>query len=166
MQRVMNGSGWDADGVREGLFDCVVEYLGDPHAVLVLDETGFVKKGDRSAGVQRQYTGTVGKHENCQVGVFLAYAAPGGVALVDRDLYLPKSWTHDRARCRAAGVPEEGGFQTKPQLGQAMLERALAAGVPFGWVTGDTVYGGDRRLRVWLGEHAVRPGMGGHVTQT
>ncbi len=130
----------------------MVEQLGDPDAVLVLDETGFVKKGDRSAGVQRQYTGTAGKHENCQVGVFLAYAAPGGVALVDRDLYLPKSWTQDRARCRAAGIPDDVGFQTKPQLGQAMLERALAAGVPFGWVTGDTVYGGDRRLRVWLEE--------------
>jgi SRSO17 transposase len=84
-----------------------VEQLGDPDAVLVLDETGFVKKGDRSAGVQRQYTGTVGKQENCQVAVLLAYAAPGGVALVDRDLYLPKSWTQDRARCRAAGIPDE-----------------------------------------------------------
>jgi SRSO17 transposase len=89
MQRLLNGSGWDADGVRDDLCDYVVEQLGDPHAVLVLDETGFVKKGDRSAGVQRQYTGTVGKHENCQVGVFLAYAAPGGVALVDRDLSCP-----------------------------------------------------------------------------
>ena len=132
MQRLLNGAGWDADGVRDDLGDYVVEHLGDPHAVLVLDETGFVKKGDRSAGVQRQYTGTVGKHENCQVGVFLAYAAPGGVALVDRDLYLPKSWTDDRARCRAAGVPEEVGFQTKPQLGQAMLERTLTAGCRLG----------------------------------
>ena len=90
------------------------------------------RKGDRSAGVQRQDTGTVGKQENCQVAVFLAYAAPGGVALVDRDLYLPKSWTDDRARCRVAGVPDEVTFKTKPQLGRAMLERALAAGVPFG----------------------------------
>jgi len=156
MQRLLNGSGWDADGVRDDLREYVMEHLGDPHAVLVLDETGVVKKGDRSAGVQRQDTGTVGKRENCQVGVFLAYAAPGGVALVDRDLYLPKSWTDDRVRCRVAGVPDEVGFQTKPQLGQAMLERALAARVPFGWVTGDTVYGGDRRLRVWLEEHAIR----------
>jgi hypothetical protein len=123
------------------------------------------RKGDRSAGVQRQDTGTVGKQENCQVGVFLAYAAPGGVALVDRDLYLPTSWTDDRMRCRAAGVPDEVGFQTKPQLGQAMLERALAVGVPFGWVTGDTVYGGDRRLRRWLEEHAIRHVMAVKCTE-
>jgi SRSO17 transposase len=165
MQRLLNGSGWDADGVRDDLCDYVVEQLGDPDAVLVLDETGFVKKGDRSAGVQRQYTGTVGKQENCQVAVLLAYAAPGGVALVDRDLYLPKSWTDDRGRCRAAGIPDEVGFQTKPQLGQAMLARALAAGVPFGWVTGDTVYGGDRRLRVWLEEHAIRHVMAVKCTE-
>jgi SRSO17 transposase len=165
MQRLLNGSGWDADGVRDDLGDYVVEQLGDPDAVLVLDETGFVKKGDRSAGVQRQYTGTAGKHENCQVAVFLAYAAPGGVALVDRDLYLPRSWTDDRARCRAAGVPDEVTFKTKPQLGQAMVERALAAQVPFGWVTGDTVYGGDRRLRVWLEEHAIRHVMAVKCTE-
>jgi SRSO17 transposase len=123
------------------------------------------RKGDRSAGVQRQDTGTVGKHENCQVAVFLAYAAPGGVALVDRDLYLPKSWTDDRGRCQVAGVPDEVAFKTKPQLGRAMLERALAAGVPFGWVTGDTVYGGDRRLRVWLEEHAIRHVMAVKCTE-
>src|SRR3954451_21374457 len=139
MQRLLDGAEWDADGVRDDLRDYVTKHLGDSDAVLVLDETGFVKKGDRSAGVQRQYTGTVGKQENCQVGVFLAYAAPAGVALVDRDLYLPTSWTQDRARCRAAGIGDQVGFATKPQLGQAMLERALAAGVPFGWVTGDTV---------------------------
>jgi SRSO17 transposase len=165
MQRLLNGSGWDADAVRDDLRDYVVEQLGASDAVLVLDETGFVKKGDRSAGVQRQYTGTAGKHENCQVAVFLAYAAPGGVALVDRDLYLPKSWTDDRVRCRAAGVPDEVGFKTKPQLGQAMLERALAAGVPFRWVTGDTVYGGDRRLRIWLEEHAIRHVMAVKCTE-
>ena len=155
MQRLLNGAGWEADGVRDDLRGYVVEHLGDPGAVLVLDETGFVKKGDRSAGVQRQYTGTAGKHENCQVGVFLAYAAPGGVALIDRNLYLPKSWTDDRTRCRTAGIPDQVGFATKPQLGQAMLERAVAAGVPFSWVTGDTVYGGDRRLRMWLEQHAI-----------
>src|ERR687897_978868 len=165
MQRLLSGSGWDADGVRDDLCDYVVGHLGDPEAVLVLDDTGFVKKGDRSAGVQRQYTGTAGKQENCQVAVLLAYAAPGGVALVDRDLYLPKSWTDDRTRCRATGIPDEVGFQTKPQLGQVMLERALAAGVPFGWVTGDTVYGGDRRLRVWLEEHAIRHVMAVKCTQ-
>src|SRR4029453_17521065 len=165
MQRLLNGSGWDADGVRDDLCDYVVEQLGDPDAVLVLDETGFVKKGDRSAGVQRQYTGTVGKQENCQVAVLLAYAAPGGVALVDRDLYLPKSWTDDRRPSRGAGVPDEVGFQTKPQLGQAMLERALAAEVPFGWVTGDTVYGGDRGLGWWRGEHAIRHVMAVKCTE-
>jgi hypothetical protein len=165
MQRLLNGSGWDADGVRDDLREYVVEQLGNSGAVLVLDETGFVKRGDRSAGVQRQYTGTAGKHENCQVAVFLAYAAPGGVALVDRNLYLPKSWTDDRVRCRTAGIPEEVTFKTKPQLGQAMLERALAAGVPFGWVTGDTVYGGDRRLRVWLESHAIRHVMAVKCTE-
>jgi SRSO17 transposase len=165
MQRLLNGSGWDADGVRDDLRDYVDEQLGDPHAVLVLDETGVVKKGDRSAGVQRQYTGTVGKQENCQVGVFLAYTAPGRVALVDRDLYLPTSWTQDPVRRRAAGVPEEVGFQTKPQLGQAMLERAIAVGVPIGWVTGDTVYGGDRRLRRWLEEQAIRHVMAVKYTE-
>jgi SRSO17 transposase len=100
--------------------------------VLVLDETGFVKKGDRSAGVQRQCTGTVGKQENCQVGVFLAYATAAGVAMVDRDLYLPTSWTQDRARCRTAGIADEVAFTTKPQLGQAMLERAVAAACRLG----------------------------------
>jgi SRSO17 transposase len=103
MQRLLNGAGWDADGVRDDLREYVVEHLGDPGAVLVLDETGFVKKGTRSAGVQRQYTGTAGKQENCQVAVFLASATPAGVALLDRDLYLPTSWTNDPARCRANG---------------------------------------------------------------
>jgi SRSO17 transposase len=134
----------------------VVEHLGDPDAVLVLDETGFVKKGTRSAGVARQYTGTAGRIENAQVGVFLAYASPAGVALIDRDLYLPKVWLQDRDRCRTAGIGDEVAFATKPQLGQVMLERTVAADVPFGWVTGDTVYGGDRSLRVWLEQHAIR----------
>ena len=156
MQRLLNGSGWDADGVRDDVRSYVVQQLGDPDAVLVLDETGFIKKGTRSAGVARQYTGTAGRIENAQVGVFLAYASPAGVALIDRDLYLPKAWTDDRERCRAAGIGDEVGFQTKPQLAQAMLQRALDAGVPFGWVTGDTVYGGDRSLRVWLEQHAIR----------
>jgi SRSO17 transposase len=155
MQRLLNGAGWDADGVRDDLREYVVEHLGDPAAVLVLDETGFVKKGTHSAGVARQYTGTAGRIENAQVGVFLAYAALAGVALIDRDLYLPKVWTDDRERCRAAGIDDQVAFQTKPQLAQAMLQRAVAARVPFGWVTGDTVYGGDRRLRVWLEQHAI-----------
>jgi SRSO17 transposase len=155
MQRLLNGAGWDADGVRDDLREYVVEHLGDPAAVLVLDETGFVKKGTHSAGVARQYTGTAGRIENAQVGVFLAYAALAGVALIDRDLYLPKVWTDDRERCRAAGIDDQVAFQTKPQLAQAMLQRAVETGVPFGWVTGDSVYGGDRRLRLWLEQHAI-----------
>jgi SRSO17 transposase len=150
MQRLLNHARWDADAVREDLRAYVIEHLGDPGGVLVVDETGFVKEGTRSAGVQRQYTGTVGKKENCQVGVFLAYASARGAALVDRELYLPDSWTADRARCRAAAIPDTVGFQTKPQLALAMLERALDAGVPVAWVTGDEAYGGDARLRLWL----------------
>ena len=128
-----------------------------PGAVLVVYDPGHgvPQEGRSLSRGARQYTGTAGKHENCQVGVFLAYAAPGGVALIDRNLYLPKSWTDDRTRCRTAGIPDQVGFATKPQLGQAMLERAVAAGVPFSWVTGDTVYGGDRRLRMWLEQHAI-----------
>jgi SRSO17 transposase len=155
MQRLLNGAGWDADGVRDDLREYVVEHLGDPAAVLVLDETGFVKKGTHSAGVARQYTGTAGRIENAQVGMFLAYAALAGVALIDRDLYLPKAWTDDRERCRAAGIGDQVAFQTKPQLAQAMLQRAVETRVPFGWVTGDSVYGGDRRLRVWLEQQAI-----------
>jgi SRSO17 transposase len=155
MQRLLNQAGWDADAVRDELRSYVVEHLGDPRAVLVVDETGFCKKGTKSVGVARQYTGTAGRIENSQVGVFLAYASPAGHALVDRELYLPRCWTDDLARCAEAGVPDQVGFHTKPQLAQAMLERALTAGVPAGWVTGDTIYGGDRRLRIWLEERAV-----------
>src|SRR4051794_14649799 len=116
MQRLLNGSGWDADGVRDDLRAYVVEHLGDPDVVLVLDETGFVKKGTHSAGVARQYTGTAGRIENAQVGVFLAYASRARVALIDRELYLPKAWTDDRARCQTAGIGDQVAFQTKPQL--------------------------------------------------
>ena len=130
-------------------------HLGDPGAVLVLDETGFVKKGGKSAGVQRQYTGTAGRIENCQIGVFLAYASRYGRALIDRALYLPESWAADRARRAEAGIPEAVGFATKPKLGLAMLERAHAAGLPCAWVTGDSVYGADYALRRWLQEHGL-----------
>ena len=113
----------------------MVKNLGDPSAVLAVDETGFLKKGTKSAGVARQYTGTAGRIENAQVGVFLAYAAPDGArALIDRELYLPEKWTEDRDRCRAAGIADEVAFATKPKLAQAMLERAVTAGVPFAWV--------------------------------
>src|SRR5918911_1951171 len=150
MQRLLNHARWDAEQVRDDLRGYVVEHLGDPGGVLVVDETGFVKKGTRSAGVQRQDTGTVGKKENCQVGVFLAYASDRGAALIDRALYLPEGWSGDPARRRAASIPEPVEFQTKPQLARSMLERALDAGVPTGWVTADEAYGQDKRLRVWL----------------
>ncbi|HEX5632931.1 MAG TPA: IS701 family transposase, partial [Gemmatimonadales bacterium] len=133
----------------------VVAHLGDPDAVLVVDETGFLKKGTKSVGVQRQYSGTAGRIENCQIGVFLAYASPRGHAFLDRELYLPREWAEDTARRREASVPDDIAFQTKPQLARHMLARALDAGVPFGWVTGDEVYGGDRRLRLWLEERGV-----------
>jgi SRSO17 transposase len=142
---------WDADLVREDLRSYVVEHLGDPAAVLVLDETGFLKKGSKSVGVQRQYSGTAGRIENCQIGVFLGYASRHGHALIDRALYLPESWAKDRARRREAGVPEAVAFATKPKLGRQMLERALDAGVPCAFVTGDSVYGADSSLRRIIG---------------
>ena len=152
MQRLLNHARWDPDQVRDDLRDYVTEQLGDPGGVLVVDETGFLKKGTKSAGVQRQYSGTAGRIENCQVGVFLAYAGPRGHALVDRELYLPRSWTDDRPRCRGAGIPGQVEFRTKPQLAKGMLERALDAGMPATWMTADEVYGGDGRLRRWLEE--------------
>jgi SRSO17 transposase len=155
VQHLLGRAVWDADAVRDELRAYVAEQLGDPDAVLVVDETGFLKKGAKSVGVQRQYSGTAGRIENCQVGVFLAYAAPAGRAFLDRELYLPKDWAADAARREEAGVPTTVEFRTKPQLARAMLERALAAGVPAAWVTGDAVYGGDRRLRLWLEERDV-----------
>jgi SRSO17 transposase len=150
MQRLMSTADWDSELVRDDLRTYVVEHLGDGGAVLVVDETGFLKKGMSSVGVQRQYSGTAGKVDNCQLGVFLAYASPKGRAMIDRELYLPESWTDDPARCRTARVPEEVGFRTKPQLAQRMLARALDAGVPAAWVTADEVYGGSPTLRQWL----------------
>jgi SRSO17 transposase len=150
MQRVLSGSQWDADAVRDDLRAYVVEHLGDPEAVLVIDESGFLKKGTKSVGVKRQYSGTAGRIENCQVGVFLAYASPHGRAFLDRELYLPEDWAADAPRREEAGVPSHVTFQTKPELAQGMLARARAAGVPAAWVTGDEVYGGARRLRLWL----------------
>jgi SRSO17 transposase len=131
MQRLLRRADWDVDGVRDDVRSYVVERLGGPDAVLVVDDSGFLKKGTRSAGVQRQYSGTAGRVENCQVGVFLAYASAAGHALIDRELYMPASWTDDRDRCRAAGIPDEVDFATKPVLAQQMLARAFAAGVPF-----------------------------------
>jgi SRSO17 transposase len=151
MQRMLAGAKWDADAVRDDLRAYVVEQLGDPAAVLVVDETGFLKKGTKSVGVQRQYSGAAGRVDNCQIGVFLAYAAPRGRTLLDRELYLPRPWVDDAAWRAEAGVPEEATFRTKPALARAMLERAFQAGVPAAWVTGDEVYGRDRRLRLWRG---------------
>lgn len=150
VQRLLRTADWDADAVRDDLRDYVVEQLGAADGVLIVDETGFVKKGRKSVGVKRQYSGTAGRIENCQIGVFLAYASPQGHAFLDRALYLPQEWADDSERRQAAGVPEATTFQTKPQLAQAMLERALAAKVPAAWVTGDEVYGNDGSLRQWL----------------
>ena len=156
MQRLLRKADWDVDGVRDDLRDLVVERLGDPGAVLVTDETGFLKKGIRSAGVQRQYSGTAGRRENCQIGVFLAYVSDHGHALIDRDLYLPESWLSDPARCAAAGIPAGTELTTKPRMAIAMLQRALDAAVPFRWFTADEAYGHAKYLRVWLEEHRIR----------
>jgi SRSO17 transposase len=140
MQRLLNQAHWDADLVRDDLREYVLEHFGDPEeAVLVIDETGFLKKGDKSVGVQRQYTGTAGKRENCQIGVFLCYTSPKGAAFIDRALYLPKGWAQDATRRREAGVPEEVKFKTKPKLAEEMLRRAFEAGVEAAWVTADAV---------------------------
>ena len=150
MQRLLRRADWDVDGVRDDIREYVVEQLGEPDGVLIADDTGFLKKGIRSAGVQRQYSGTAGRTENCQVGVFLAYASRFGHALIDRELYLPRSWTDVPERCRAAGIPEEVEFATKPRQAQEMISRAVAAGVPFAWVTADEVYGQAKWLQAWL----------------
>ena len=150
VQHLLSTYVWDADLVRDDLRDYVVEHLGDADGVLVVDETGFLKKGSKSVGVQRQYSGTAGRVENCQIGVFLTYATAQGRTLLDRELYLPRVWADDQERREEAGVPEKVAFRTKPQLARRMLERAVESGVPFGWVAGDTVYGNDRNLRLWL----------------
>jgi SRSO17 transposase len=156
VQRLLNAAHWNAEVVRDDLRTYVVEHLGDPGGVLVLDETGFLKKGTKSVGVKRQYSGTAGRIENCQIGVFLAYASPRGHAFVDRALYLPQEWAEDTARRAEAGVPAEVAFATKGALAKTMLARAFAADVPAKWVTGDEVYGDDGGLRRWL-EGQQRP---------
>ena len=155
MQRLLNNARWDPRQVREDLRGYVAGHLGDPGGVLIVDETGFIKKGTKSAGVQRQYSGTAGRVENCQLGVFCAYATPRGRALLDAELYLPKSWTGDRARCREAGVPDEIVFRTKPQLAAVMLARALDAGIPAAWVTADEAYGQDHKFRRFLEQRQI-----------
>ena len=150
MQYLLERARWNASAAQARLSEYVKDELGGLDAVLVLDETGFLKKGDHSAGVQRQYSGTAGRIENSQVGVFLCYASQWGFVLLDRELYLPQSWVEDGPRCRAAGIPEGVPFATKPMLGRQMLEWAFKAGMPCGWVAGDEVYGRDGKLRRWL----------------
>ncbi len=155
MQRLLRRADWDVDGVRDDIRGYVAGQLGEPDGVLIADDTGFLKKGTRSAGVQRQYSGTAGRTENCQVGVFLAYASAHGHALIDRELYLPQSWIDDPQRCRAAGIPDGVEFATKPRQAQAMIARAIAAGVPFAWFTADEVYGQAKWLQAWLEDQDV-----------
>lgn len=150
MQRLLNAAVWDTDGVRDDVRAYAVEHLGERDGVLVVDETGFLKKGTKSAGVQRQYSGTAGRIENCQLGVFLTYTTSKGRTLIDRELYLPKSWTDDRDRCQEAMVPDEVEFATKTVLAQHMLARALDVGVPATWVTADEAYGKDYKFRTSL----------------
>lgn len=150
VQHLLGRAQWSADAVRDDLQAYVIEHLADSDAVLIIDETGFIKKGTKSAGVARQYSGTAGRIENCQIGVFLAYASTKGRTFLDRELYLPKAWTDDAKRCKAAGIAQGVKFATKLELGRRMLERAFQAGVKAKWVIGDSVYGNDWRMRSWL----------------
>ena len=153
MQRLLGSAVWDTDGVRDDLGSYTLEQLGQESAIVVIDETSFPKRGQKSAGVGVQYCGTTGQVENCQVGVFLSYVTARGHTLIDRELYLPLDWTEDRERCQAAGIPESVRFQTKPELARGMLARLWDAQVPIAWVVADTVYGGNLDLRTWLEDH-------------
>ncbi len=153
MQRLLNTAKWDADQVRDDVQEYILTHLADPQAVLVVDETGFIKKGTKSAGVAAQYSGTVGKIANSQIGVFLAYANRSGAVLLDRELYLHADWEKDPERCEEAEIPEERRSTIpKPKLARQMLERAFTHGISAPWVAGDTVYGGDTKLRMRLEE--------------
>jgi SRSO17 transposase len=153
-QRLLNSARWDDDAVRDDLREHVIEHLGEEESgVLIVDETGFLKKGEKSIGVARQYTGSAGRIENAQVGVFLAYASEKGAAFVDRALYLPREeWAEDHLRREEAGVPDEVRFATKGELAKGMLRRPFEAKVPARWVVADTIYGTARGLRGWLEE--------------
>lgn len=155
IQYLLNRSEWDADGVRDDLQAYVQEHLGEVDGIFVVDETGFLKKGNKSVGVQRQYSGTAGRIENCQIGVFLGYCSSKGYTLVDRDLYLPESWMDEPERCREAGVPEEIPFRKKGEIAQNMIEMALSNGLSAQWVTGDEVYGNCTDLRRYLEEKGL-----------
>lgn len=150
LQHLLSRAKWDADAIRDDVRDLVVDAFAEPDAILVVDETGDLKKGTKTVGVQRQYSGTAGRIENCQVAVYMTYTSSKGHALIDRALYMPHSWIDDPDRCTEAGVPHDVGFATKPVLATAMIERALDAGVPAGWVAGDEVYGADPGLRNML----------------
>lgn len=150
VQHLLGRASWDAEEVRDDLRAYVVDHLGDPDGVLIVDETGFLKKGEQSAGVQRQYSGTAGRVENCQVGVFVVYATAHGRTFLDRALYLPRTWTEQANRGQAAGIPDTVAFATKPRLARQMLQRAFDAGVPARWVAADAVYGSDSQFRHFL----------------
>jgi SRSO17 transposase len=155
MQHLLGRAVWDHDGVRDDVRAYVTEALGDLGAVLVVDETGDLKKGSHTVGVQRQYSGTAGRVANAQVAVYLVYASDAGHAMIDRELSVPRGWINDADRCRAAGIPEQVGFATKPALATRMLSRALDAGLPAAWVTGDEVYGADPKLRAELESRGI-----------
>jgi SRSO17 transposase len=155
VQRLLRTADWDVHAVRDELRSYVIEHLGDPSGVLIVDETGFLKQGTHSAGVARQYSGTAGRRENQQIGVFLAYASQRGCAFIDRALYLPEVWAADPARRAAVGIPPTVAFATKGDLARAMLAQAFSAQVPAAWVVGDTIYGHDE-LRRWLDEQGRR----------
>jgi SRSO17 transposase len=156
LQHLLSRAKWDADAIRDDLRDYVIDAFGDPDAVLIVDETADVKKGTDTVGVQRQYSGTAGRIENSQVAVFVTYAAPRGHALIDRGLYLPKSWAEDPARCDSAGIPDDKrDFATKPALARILIDRAVTAQVPAAWVAGDEVYGADPSLRAGVRGHGL-----------
>lgn len=155
MQRLLSRARWDADSVRDDVRELAVDHLGDTEAMLVIDETGDLKKGNATLGTQRQYTGTAGRIENAQVGVFLTYTTTAGHTLIDREIYLPGSWTEDPERRALAGIPAQVRFATKPALATRMIVRALEAGIPAGWVAGDEVYGNDPGLRRALEQRGV-----------
>jgi SRSO17 transposase len=155
LQHLLARASWDQDGVRDDLRDYVLAGLGDG-GIIVVDETGDLKKGTRTVGVQRQYTGTAGRIENAQVAVYLTYATDAGHAFIDRELYLPRCWTDDRQRMTVAGVPDDVGFTSKPQLAKRMIARAIDSGVAAAWVTGDEVYGASTDLRAELEKRQLR----------
>jgi SRSO17 transposase len=155
VQHLLARADWDADAVRDDLLGYVAEHLGHSDGVLVVDETGFLKKGIKSCGVARQSSGTAGRIENCQIGVFLGYATKKGRALVDRSLYLPKDWANDADRCQEAGIPKKVAFATKILLARQMIDHAIAAGLPARWVTADAVYGSDYHFRTAIEGHGL-----------